>query len=234
MRPKCSELIDLLRRWYEEELATTFPNCWVFGSLVYKDGSQFTTDSDIDLVVRLPDTSSPIERVKLLDCLRASIQRLEQQLLETLSRDDASLHFTSVIPVTDKEIALDIHKSKVRDFFRSSEFFSLLTGSRSQLSDGRNSESSSIPQAIIHAIEVCQEYRNKYVACSVNGSRKVEMFDSPDPFPKVLARSAAQIADFIRTRPGTNKFDLNAGTAHILSLLQEDKLGDANAFSSLS
>ena len=173
MESDCKELLDLLRKWYGEELAEDFPDCWVFGSLIYKDGTLFTNESDIDLVVRLPDAQNPIGRVSLLDRLRSSVQNVERQLLEALSREDASQHITSVISITGTELSLDIHKSKERDFFQSSDFLSLRTGSTSQLSETRNPESQSLPRAIIQSIEVCQDYRNKYVAFAVNGWRKV-------------------------------------------------------------
>ncbi len=215
-------VLEDLRRWYATELADTFPDCWVFGSIIYQDGAQFEPQmSDIDLVILLPDGCTPTDRIVLFDQLRASVQKLENTLLQSLARTDASSYITSVIPVTQHEIILDVHKSGKPGFFSGNDFLSLRTSERSSLPAGDAIGSTSRVEPLFQAIEKCQRYRNHYVASSVNASRKVSAFDSTDIVPKELARSAAQVADYIRPKPGTNEWDVNEGAWHIISLLTE-------------
>lgn len=214
--------LDILRSWYSQELAESFPDCWVFGSLIYKDGELFDPlSSDIDLVVLLPDGDTAPDRITRLDRLRTSIQRLEIDLLQAFMRNDASSHITSVIPVTRHEIHLDIHKSVRSGFFTSNEFLSLRTGICSPMQSEGDCNSLLRADSLLQAIEQCQKYRNAYVACSTNASKKVEAFNTTDLIPKEIARSAAQVANHVRPRPGANAWDLNEGACYIVLLLTE-------------
>ena len=217
------KLISILKDWAREQDENLFTNFYLFGSLIYQTGDQFQQDSsDVDLIVVLSDSvNTPTARAKASYVLQHAKLNLEQQLLTSLERRDASKPIVSIVLVTNDELTWNIHKSKSSSFFSTNQFQNLKHDNPiNQI--GVRFEKLSELEDCIQALELTQEYRNKYLSISPNGSVAVKKYDeNTDPLPKNLARSAAQVA-FFDKRPRDseiNKFDVNEGNLYLCSLL---------------
>jgi hypothetical protein len=230
-------IFEQLENWWAkvgDELPTG--PLYVFGSTVYSQGNQFDQEtSDVDLATVLPiELASAVERTVWLEKLLRHKIELEQQLLVLLKRGDASTPIVSFVPVTRMELEADIHKSKVRDFFRVSEFLdvSAQVGARVEPTRGipgagtRSLSNDMVRQVIEHS----QDIRNRFLAISAIAKTYPLVWSSDtERVPKSILRSAAQ-ASSARLGEGAapERFDVNVGqgelTSYIFTRRAEDPL----------
>jgi predicted nucleotidyltransferase len=111
---------EALEKWGQSALQYGTPELYVFGSLVYKDGSQFGVNSDVDLVVVLPNMASDaVGRAEWLEGFLNLKEALETVLLRALQRKNADEQIASIVAVTKLELEMDIHKDGQGGFNRS-------------------------------------------------------------------------------------------------------------------
>lgn len=164
---------------------------YVFGSLVYRDGTQFMSSSDADLVVLLPDGLDALRRWRWLQPFGEYVGELEVRLMRALRRNGAE-PAVSVVAVTSAELAYDVHKDGHREFFTSNVFRDLVTGKDSGGLPGAGTKSSD--RFTAGALAFTQKLRNNYLSVSANGTPRLDRFDGPDPVPKRIMRAAAMAA----------------------------------------
>lgn len=199
---------------------------YLFGSTVYKGGDQFNkVVSDLDLVTIIPPSlPSAIERTRWLENLLGHKLKLEQEMLVLLKRQDASEPIVSLVPITDLELEADVHKSKVRDFFRGNTF--LLLGQEEVFSK---------PMAGLHragtlnlsndmvrqVLEYSQSIRNKFLGMSAIAECSLLTWSSNvEPAPKELMRHAALVASSeLPVENAQERFDVNVGLGQLNSYI---------------
>lgn len=100
---------------------------YLFGSLLYRDGEQFITESDIDLALVFPDTcKDAVARLRWTRALAEQKIVLENELALVLDRHDRREILCSIILLTRAEIGGDIHKDGAEGFFTNNLFMNLL------------------------------------------------------------------------------------------------------------
>lgn len=182
-------LQDTLVAWAKRvESALEDAEVYLFGSLVYRDGEQFTPTSDIDLVVKFGAGLKAVERAEWLEKLYDQKKQLEVELLGILERMMVS-PFASVVPVTDREVELDIQKQNQPEFYSENKFLRLSTG---ELLEGLpRAGSKDPPRLLAGALSVTQGYRNQFLGVAANNRPTLELYDGEDRIPKALMRAAA-------------------------------------------
>ena len=214
-----SNVIELLHKWWCE-VGKQIQTCdlYLFGSAIYQNGELFdTTSSDLDLVTIIPDTiGNAIGRFNWLKILAENKASLELELLRLLKRRDSSNPIVSLIPITRTELYGDIHKSRVRDFFRSNSFIRL----PDPVPFVGLAQAGTIPldnDLIRQVLEFCQEIRNKHLTVSaIADFFPLEWKSSLDPIPKTVMRHAAQVANIALPQvKHDERFDLRVGLDHL-------------------
>ena len=167
---------------------------YAFGSLVYRDGLQFTKESDVDLVVCFPDeVNDAYDRMKWIEALHDQKITLEANLSKLLSRDPAKPICSVVVP-TSIEIDADLHKDAAPDFFKSNLFLDLISGERRTGFSGAGRKPVTVGLAE-SCIRFVQKKRNAFLGVSANGTGGLSEFhDETDPLPKDVMRHGAMAA----------------------------------------
>lgn len=190
--PEAAEAIALCTQWAREVRADIPCDIYLFGSAIYQDGDQFDAQlSDLDIVVKFHRDLEATERAERIASLRSHKIMLELRMVPCLHRTNCEDPGVSVVPITSLELLANVHKSKSRHFFTRNVFLDLLT----------EVETISIPTAgtcslsdeARQALEFTQDVRNHFLAVSANRTGGLAPFDGPDPLPKALARTAAQL-----------------------------------------
>lgn len=190
--------------------------CYVFGSLIHRDGEQFDPiSSDIDLVVIIPENiRSEVQIVEWLEKLKQYKQNLERDLFVLLRRNNPNEPIVSVLPVTQEELFFDIHKSKAPSFFSGNKFKCLFTNTVHDGIEGSNVKELD-SQLIKQVIEFCQKNRNEFLSNTIHSDLSLlEWKSDDDVLPKPLMRYSAMISDEASDEPD-NKFDLQIGLDHL-------------------
>lgn len=164
---------------------------FVFGSLIRLDGDQFGQNSDVDLLIIIPDSiDGAWVRADWLRKLRASKEALETSLMKIIKPKNVSAPLVSVVAATEIEIRADVHKDGISKFFSGNSFQSLLDGVKAKGVDGAGRII-----GLNHLIEGCLKYaqaqRNKYLGVSADGTESLREYDGDDPIPKSTMRTAA-------------------------------------------
>jgi HAD superfamily phosphoserine phosphatase-like hydrolase len=168
----------------------------IFGSTIHRDGRQFIPQrSDLDLIVVIPGrlVSAPA-RTDWLIKLQNLKRKLESSLIPLLGRDEASPPIVSVVAITNFELRCDIHKSKLRDFFRNNMFMDLLRHTKPAPLLRR--AALPVDDRMREVLEFTQGVRNKFLSVSASGVELlVRWDDSVDALPKEIMRHAAIASD---------------------------------------
>jgi predicted nucleotidyltransferase len=210
----CSGLDDCLKQ-------TDFSTIYLFGSLIHKDGDQFDCQiSDIDTICPFQPGSNYLDRWRAVKKAEAPTSHLNLSFLKVLQRKDASEPIVSVVPVSDFELELGIHKDKSAQFFSHNKFFDISNEKTAPIGNEYKTGSPELEGAI-DAVRETQKYRNKVLAISPSGIRFCREYDGPDVLPKALLRCAAQVrwAREINAKSDEQRFDVNEGLIYILQLL---------------
>jgi len=224
----CENAIKELKSW-AQELAREFSDVqiYLFGSLVYRGGTQFNDMSDVDLVLVMPDTlSEASSRTDWLKRLRVLKQELELRLFQILSRD-ASNSICSVVAITRRELAADLHKDCASKFFSRNKFLYLLTEVESNGIE-RAGEQPINERLVEQPLRYIQKLRNTFLNVSANGTAVMGPYDDTDPAPKQIMRQAAMVAAlyYNETEYGT-EYDTQKGldflSAHLYDKRKQDK-----------
>jgi predicted nucleotidyltransferase len=124
------ELLARLKSWSQKltaEIGTD--GVFLFGSLIYKDGAQFSATSDIDLVILFPPgMKDALARTQWLKQLRERKGALEAELIATLQRGDVGEPIASLVVATGLEVAANIHKDGAGNFFSVNQFLDVRDG----------------------------------------------------------------------------------------------------------
>jgi len=209
--PVALTCIATLKSWAQ----THHLNAHLFGSLLITPLQFDSERSDVDLMVLTPPSAVSAEgRLAFAQTLRPLVENLEIQLMRVLRRRNASEPIASVLLVTPKEIADNIHKSGVHDFFSSNLFLEL---GKEGVQPVTLAEQEGKPSEIIAAV---QAERNKYLRSSANGAVSPETYDGPDNLPKHLLRSAAIAASIDEKVKDTN---VDKGLGFLITLLAQRK-----------
>lgn len=125
------KLRGLLAAWAAEVAASIKSGgIYLFGSLVYRDGTQFVPGSDVDLAILFPeDAKDAVERVAWLDKLLRHKVELEKRLADLFGHS-RSEPICSVVALTTAETGADIHKDGAEQFFGNNRFLDLLAGTQ--------------------------------------------------------------------------------------------------------
>ncbi|SHF09466.1 hypothetical protein SAMN02745157_1624 [Kaistia soli DSM 19436] len=190
--PEAAEAIDLCAQWAREVSAAIPCDIYLFGSAIYQDGDQFDAQlSDLDIVVKFHCDLEATERVERMMELRTHKMMLELRMVPCLHRTNCADPGVSVLPITSLELLANVHKGKSRHFFTRNIFLDLL--SDVETISIPTAGTSSLSDEARQALEFAQEVRNHFLAVSANGTGGLAPFDGPDPLPKALARTAAQL-----------------------------------------
>jgi hypothetical protein len=167
---------------------------YAFGSLVYRAGTQFGAESDIDLVVLIPPNvgDALARQLWLLRLLDYKVS-LERGLAALLKRTDPNKPICSVIAATAIEIAADIHKDGAGGFFKNNLFLDLQNG---DVRDGLGfaAEHALADRLVIECLRFAQKKRSAFLAVAASGKTAVEPYNCVDPLPKDVMRHAAMAA----------------------------------------
>lgn len=216
------DALNLCGRWAADvNREVGFEGIYLFGSAIHRDGLQFDpVSSDLDLVVLIPSNLRADVRVRRLDELRRRKQQLELSLIPVLGRSDASSDIVSIVPITSLELLRDVHKSRVRDFFRASLFLDLLQPDRAPQPLRPARSPAKLDDRVRQVLEFTQGLRNSFVAVSASGRRQLaEWSEKADPLPKDLMRMAALAASLRSGAVNHGPFDLQEGLDHLSGLL---------------
>ena len=190
--PEAAEAIALCAQWAREVRAVIPCDIYLFGSAIYQDGDQFDAQlSDLDIVVKFHGDLEATERAERIVALRTHKIMLELRMVPCLHRTNCADPGVSVLPITSLELLANVHKGKSRHFFTRNIFLDLHTDE--ETISIPTAGTSSLSDEARQALEFAQEVRNHFLAVSANGTGGLAPFDGPDPLPKSLARTAAQL-----------------------------------------
>lgn len=201
---------------------------YVFGSLIYRDGEQFGNQSDVDVVVVMPELPDGADRTEWLERLLVRKIELENTLGRLLRRNRKEL-ICSVVATTALEVAANAHKDGAPEFFTANAFYDLLTGK--QINGLPNAGSRAIAERLIlGCVRFTQKQRNAYLGANAVGDETLKSFAGEDPAPKPIMRHAAMVQyleDAGDSDPGA-EFDVNIGADFLTVLLHDRRarLGD--------
>lgn len=210
----CTELEELCQR-------TEFVTILLFGSLIHKGGVQFDINqSDIDTICPFKPEIGYLGRWNAVRNAQDPVSHLNLKLLRLLKRSDASKAIVSVVPVTNMELELGMHKDKSAQFFSHNKFLNI---SDKKISSAGGEYKLNTPEleGAFDSIRETQKFRNKFLEISPSGIRSVDDYNGPDVLPKALLRCSAQLrwARNDNSMAGEQRFDVNEGLIYILQLL---------------
>jgi hypothetical protein len=205
--------IRLCESWTADVAPTVNCKFYLFGSAIYRGGEQFNPiASDLDIVCELPQNGDALARAKTIRLLYDAKQRLELSTLAALRRTCCTEPAVSLVVVTPLEIEVNIHKSATRTFFDRNIFYDLQNKAPTL---GPMSGGTRIirDEGLRQALEYVQRVRNDYLSVCANATGGLIEYSGPDPMPKQLLRSAAQIipgaaeGEWYDTRQGLEEMD---------------------------
>jgi predicted nucleotidyltransferase len=213
-----------LIRWAKtirDELAPL--GMYVFGSLIYREGSQFGDRSDIDLIIVMPEMPDAIDRANWLERLVRSKVLLEDELGKLLRRPSRDALICSVVAVTSREVSADIHKDGAVNFFSENAFLDLLSG---ELVGGLPTAGSrEIRERLVgECVRFAQRTRNSYLGVNSLGVETLKPFnDHSDPAPKQIMRHAAMVQYLKHYGEGHRgeEYDVEIGATYLTVLLRQ-------------
>lgn len=209
----------VLKEWknkVEKDIPLT--HVFLFGSSVINDGFLFDDNtSDIDLVVVMPQTlTNAVERTEWLKKLKEHKANLELEFVKLFKRNQTKKPIVSVIPITQKELNSDVHKSGVRDFFRDNEFSNIETAEKF-IGLTKDENLIEIEEIVRNLFEFSQNIRNKYLAIGfVQDKHSLDWQSSEEVAPKELIRTSA-LAAYVENgkKNREEKTDLKIGLSHL-------------------
>lgn len=210
---------SVLNEWKNQvEKDIPISDVFLFGSSVINDGFLFDDNtSDIDLVILMPEVlANAVERTEWLGKLKEHKTNLELEFVRLFKRNQNNKPIVSLIPITQKELSADIHKSGVRDFFRDNEFLNIKTKERI-IGLINNEELEEIEDILRNLFEFAQNIRNKYLAVGfVQAQHSLDWQSTEDVAPKELIRTSA-LAAYIENgkKNREEKTDLKIGLSHL-------------------
>jgi predicted nucleotidyltransferase len=186
------EIIDSLEMWAKSvttEIGTS--GVYLFGSLIHKDGAQFGPQSDVDLVVVVPEgMTNAYRRAEWLRALQQKKHALEVGLTTPLKRTEPQKQICSIVAVTTLELKANIHKDGAGGFFTENQFRDLLAKTECRgipTAGGRSIDE----RLATECLRFVQKKRNVYLGISAGGSVALTPFSDGEPLPKDIARHAA-------------------------------------------
>ncbi|NUJ80258.1 hypothetical protein HUN39_09475 [Methylocystis sp. FS] len=225
-----ADLLTQLASWAKKvnkELGAS--GIYVFGSLIYRNGAQFNSSSDIDVIVVVPPgLSSARERVAWLDRLVQSKKELEARLVAKLQRTDFDSSICSVNTPTILEVTADIHKDGAQGFYANNQFRDLIAGTeRRGLPDAGTRRIGE--RLVVECLRFAQKKRNAYLGVSASGKESLSSYDSNEPAPKDIMRHGAmaqQLDENAEADPGA-EYDVQVGLDFLFhQLYQKRRDGD--------
>lgn len=213
----------LLGRWAREVHDALKPvGVYVFGSLIYRGGEQFGAQSDVDLIVVMPELPDGVDRAEWVERLLARKIELEDRLGRQLRRDRKET-ICSVVAVSALEIAANAHKDGAPEFFSTNTFYDLLRGVliKGLPNAGRRPIAERL---VIGCVRFAQKQRNLYLQANALGDMVLAAFDQEDAAPKPIMRHAAMVQcleDDGDADPGA-EYDINVG-ADLLTVALHDR-----------
>lgn len=230
MRENIQKCLKLF--WEENSLEISFPDAYIFGSLINREGRHFipggSAGSDIDLLLVFnPDFVTASQRFEVLDNFRGVATRLEYQVAKILDRKDRIFSF---LPVVDYEVYHGIHKGFDPKIFKLNLFHDILTGKDEEegLTDFIDFDFHLESMEQFSVMRTCQSYRNKYLSKDLLGNDHPDLqpFDGPGEVPKQLMRSFA-LLNFLDEQNATDglRTDLEHGFEKLKSALARNSSG---------
>lgn len=198
---------------------------YLFGSLVYRGGAQFTSLSDVDLVVKFGTSMNALARATWLGQLFPLKKQLEITLLSLLQRRIVE-PLASVAAVTQAEIDLDIQKENQPSFYSSNTFVDLLSGATI---DGLPGSASAAPcnRLLAGSISMTQKMRHQFLGVSANNRTILQPFDGEDRVPKAVMRAAAMARRLADPSLGKGaEYDTRLGLDHLTKYLLDHEKDD--------
>ncbi|WP_057883660.1 nucleotidyltransferase family protein [Tsuneonella troitsensis] len=218
--PSVEQLLEALADWGQQAVKSLGADgVYAFGSLVYLRGEQLTPTSDIDIAVRLPSSlTDAVSRAEWLETFFSHKAALELKLLQVLERQVIEEPFASVIPVTQLEVELDLHKQNLPEFYSANQFLDLAS---QKVEDGlAGAASKPCHRFAAGSISMTQGIRHSFLGVAANTRRSLEPFDGVDPIPKPIMRAAAMARRLTEpTAPPGAEYDLRLGLDHVSQFL---------------
>lgn len=219
--------MDILQAWAHKlnaEIGTG--GIFLFGSLIYRGGTQFTDSSDIDLVVCIPNNvDTALKRTEWIRALLAHKIALENELSTLLNRDPSKSICSFVVP-TPIELKANLHKDGSPAFFTRSMFLNLLNDEKTHGIPGAGTQPVSDPLGQM-CLRFVQKKRNVFLNVSANKTSNGFNFDDTDPLPKDIMRHAAMAAELSTpsAEPGA-EFDIQFGLDFLSNSLYQERTID--------
>ena len=215
------KLLELLAAWGREAVATYGADgAFAFGSLVYLDGEQLTSSSDIDLVIIVPKTlEGPVARTEWLEAFYPHKESLESDLLKVLQRNVIEEPFSSVVPVTQLEIDRDLHKQNLPEFYSANQFLDLVADIRT---DGlAGARTMPCDRFVAGSLSMTQSMRHRFLGVAANTRRLLlEPYSGGDPIPKPIMRAAAMARRLaVSAAENGSEYDLRRGLDYVTQYL---------------
>jgi predicted nucleotidyltransferase len=219
------EIRELIREfWEKHSFKQEFPEVFIFGSLINRDGRHFipagAMGSDIDLLLVFnPQMDNSVKRFNALSKAKEHVAELEYQVGELLGRNDRTFSF---LPVTDYEVYHCIHKGFDPKIFTLNIFYDALEGAEVDvgLSDYIDFDFHLESIEAFSSIRTCQSMRNRYLQIDKKADQVLDKFDGPGEVPKELMRMFALI-NFIDSNKRDLRTDLESGFEFLLDLLRK-------------
>ncbi|MFO6429925.1 hypothetical protein ACLBKT_07500 [Erythrobacter sp. W302b] len=215
------KILKVIAEWGQEAVTQyKADGAYAFGSLVYLEGEQLTASSDIDLVILVPKSAEgPVARAEWLERFFPHKEKLEFELLKVLQRDIIEEPFSSVIPVTQLEIEIDLHKQNLPSFFSANQFLDLQTEG---LNEGLvGAATKECHRFMAGSLSMAQSMRHRFLGVAANTRRfLLEPHSGSDPIPKPIMRAAAMARSLtVNGAKRGAEYDLRLGLDYVCKYL---------------
>ncbi|MFN8347414.1 MAG: hypothetical protein U0X91_20585 [Spirosomataceae bacterium] len=191
-----NEIKALIKNWKETvDREIGLDTLYLFGSSIYQKGQMFTpSKSDLDLIAIIPSKQdNAIDRSNWIYALKKHKSVLEKDLLFLLKRESNTEEIVSLVPITELELAFNIHKGETRNFFEINQFMNIDTDI---ILKGSEIFAFKVCQNefVIQVLKSIQKARNKYLKNSAMHDFKELEWSGSDILPKEFARESAKTA----------------------------------------
>jgi predicted nucleotidyltransferase len=108
--PHHPDILESLSRFADHITHCGFDRCYVFGSLINRDGKFFTRsgplESDVDILITFSLKAAATFETRYLSCceLLPLVAQLEESLHSLLGREDPTQKICSILPITRYEL----------------------------------------------------------------------------------------------------------------------------------
>lgn len=200
---------------------------YLFGSVL--NPQRFVPErSDVDLLLVLSRSlRTPLARANASRTILEYKKLLEATLEARLTSQRAGKPIVSTLLLTSFECENAIHKGRDHRFFETTSFLDLSQEEKKETRLGSSAAElfRRLYPSLIPTVQRAQDYRNRFLSVSANGSRPPGLADPWDDkseaLPKDLCRAAAPLRYFDHSFANGSEYDQPLGLVYIRELLRK-------------